>query len=147
MPSAHEIFRDRMAENFEGLWRDRRLPASELIGLQVLEADQSKGHIRTRFDASGNLLNAMGYVQGGMLTAMLDDTLSLAGTVASGFERLMLTHELKTCYLKPVSAGHLFGEGRVVQMGKSLAFLEGELRDEENALIATATATARPFCM
>jgi acyl-coenzyme A thioesterase PaaI-like protein len=37
----------------------------------------------------------------------------------------------------------LFGTGRVVHRGGAVAFLEGELRNATNELIATATATAR----
>lgn len=147
MQTAHDNFRDCMAENFNGLWRERRLPACELIGLEVLEFDQTAGTIQTSFETKDILLNAMDFVQGGMLTAILDDTISLAGTVASGFDYLMLTHEIKTCFLKPARPGKLLGFGKVVQLGKSLAFLEGELRDMDMVLLATASATARPFAL
>jgi hypothetical protein len=35
------------------------------------------------------------------------------------------------------------GEATVVQLGKTVAFMEGELRDEAGCLLATATANAR----
>jgi|GEM_PF-6637225 len=81
MTSTHESFKDRMAKGLDDLWRDKRLPASELIGLEVLDIHQTEQTIRTKFLATPNLLNAMGFVQGDILGAMLDDTLSLAGTV------------------------------------------------------------------
>ena len=145
MSSAHERFKDSMSENFAGLWREKRLPASELIGLEVLDFDHSKLSIRTKFLAASHLFNAMGFVQGGILGAMFDDTLSLAGTVASNFTKLMLTHEMKLCFIQPASPGLIFGEGRVAHLGKSLAFLEGELRSKDGMLWTTATTSARPF--
>lgn len=143
--TAHEAFKDRMAAGFDGLWRTRRLPASELTGMEILEVDEAEGWIRTRFDAREHLTNAMGFIQGGLLSAMLDDTLSLAGTAKSGFSRLMMTHEMKTCYIAAARPGALFGLGRTIHLGRTLAFLEGELRDGDGKLLATATASARPF--
>ena len=39
--------------------------------------------------------------------------------------------------------GPLYGEGQVVQAGKSIAFLEGKLTGLSGVLLARATATAR----
>jgi len=53
------------------------------------------------------------------------------------------TLELKVNFLRPASPGRITGTGRVVHRGGSIAFLAGELRDEEGEVLATATATAR----
>jgi uncharacterized protein (TIGR00369 family) len=53
------------------------------------------------------------------------------------------TLELKVSFLRPALPGRITGTGRVVHRGGSIAFLEGELRDEAGELLATATATAR----
>jgi uncharacterized protein (TIGR00369 family) len=53
------------------------------------------------------------------------------------------TIEMKVSFLRPATAGTLIGEGRVVHLTRSVAFLEGTLATEDGALIATATATAR----
>jgi acyl-coenzyme A thioesterase PaaI-like protein len=37
----------------------------------------------------------------------------------------------------------LIADGRVVHLGKSVAFLEGSLADDDGNVVATATATAR----
>ncbi len=46
-------------------------------------------------------------------------------------------------FLAPARPGNFIGEGRVVQMGSSVAFVEANLRDSGANLIATATSSAR----
>ncbi len=80
---------------------------------------------------------------GGFLAAMLDATLgqSMASTLAP--DEWAPTLELKINFLRPAAPGPIFGHGRLVHRGQSIAFLEGELRNSDNELLATATATAR----
>jgi len=46
-------------------------------------------------------------------------------------------------HLAPARPGPLFGEGSVVQLGTTIAFLEGKLFDAEGKLLTRATACAR----
>jgi uncharacterized protein (TIGR00369 family) len=89
----------------------------------------------------------MGTVQGGILTAMLDDTMGPAASAALGGTAFAQTLELKTSFHRPGRVGKLYGEGRVVHKGRDIVFMEGALKDPEGNLIATASATARiiPF--
>ena len=50
---------------------------------------------------------------------------------------------MKISFIRPAMPGTIFGNGRVVERGRSIAFLEGELRDAEGALLATGTSTFR----
>ena len=102
------------------------------------------GHVRMEFTASEQFLNPAGVVQGGFITAMLDDTMGPAAVAQLGPGHFAPTLELKVSFLRPVGArAASCADGRVVHMGKSVAFLEGSLADEEGNLVATATATAR----
>ena len=96
-----------------------------------------------QFDAKPEFLNPMGNIQGGFLAAMLDSTLSpaLATTLKSG--QMCPTLELKVSFLRPARQGPIIGTARVVHKTSSVAFLEGELRDPDNRVVATGTATAR----
>jgi molybdopterin converting factor subunit 1 len=119
-----------------------RLPGYvELLGMRPLSAEP--GHVRMEFTASEQFLNPAGVVQGGFITAMLDDTMGPAAIAQLGPGHFAPTLELKVSFLRPVGPGRLVADGRVVHMGKSVAFLEGSLADEEGNLVATATATAR----
>jgi uncharacterized protein (TIGR00369 family) len=113
----------------------------DLLGMRPLSAEP--GHVRMEFTASEQFLNPAGVVQGGFITAMLDDTMGPAAVAQLGPGYFAPTLELKVSFLRPVGPGRLVADGRVVHMGRSIAFLEGSLADEEGNIVATATATAR----
>lgn len=118
-------------------------PAAELLGWKLLEIDPEKGRIRVQFEAKREFLNPVGNVQGGILTAMLDDAMgpALMCTLPPGY--FAPTVELKTSFMRSAKLGPLFATGRVVFKGKSIGFVEGTLRDDDGKMIATATATVR----
>ena len=119
-----------------------RPPAyAELLGARPLHA--APGHVRFEFQASEQFLNPAGAIQGGFLTVMLDETMGPAALSALGPGYMVPTLELKVSFLRPGRVGRLVADARVVHMGKSVAFLEGTLADDEGNLIATSTATAR----
>jgi molybdopterin converting factor subunit 1 len=113
----------------------------DLLGMRPLLAEP--GHVRMEFTATEQFLNPAGVVQGGFITAMLDDTMGPAAVAQLGPGHFAPTLELKVSFLRPVGPGRLVGDGRVVHMGKSVVFLEGSLADEDGNVVATATATAR----
>jgi len=121
-------------------------PSSKLLGFRMTALSQSEKWIEAHFVASPAFANPMGQVQGGYLTAMLDEVMSVAGLVASGMTCVMPTLEMKTSFLRPATAdgGALRGVGRILRWGKTIAFAEGELFDPDGRLIAKASATALP---
>jgi molybdopterin converting factor subunit 1 len=123
-----------------------RPPAyAELLGIRPLHAEP--GRVQFEFRATEQFLNPAGVVQGGFLTTMLDETMGPAALSALGPGFMVPTLELKVNFLRPARPGRLVADARVVHQGRSVVFLESSLRDENGALIATATATARivPF--
>jgi uncharacterized protein (TIGR00369 family) len=120
-----------------------RPPCAELLGWEVVEARPADGWIRMRFEGRPEFVNPAGYIQGGFLAAMLDDTMGPAMFVYSEGRLFTPTIEMHVSFLAPARPGPLYGEGQVVQAGKSIAFLEGRLMDLSGTVIAKATATAR----
>jgi len=125
---------------------DGRAPmptAAKTLGWSLIEADTERGEIEVSFAASDEFLNPAGTVQGGFLTAMLDDTMgpALAATLDPGFYGATL--ELKVSFLRPAKPGRLVGRGRVVHRGGTIAFLSGELLDHTGQVVAVGSATAR----
>ena len=116
--------------------------ASRLLGLTVTGIDQANHRIEASFLATAELCNPIGTVQGGILTAMLDELMSISAMVAGNFAIVVPTLEIKTSYIRAVKPGSLSGWGRVVRMGRNVVFLEGALHDAEGQLVATSTATA-----
>ncbi len=122
-------------------------PCAQVLGINVLEVNQAEGRLVAEFDAKPEFCNPLGIIQGGFLSAMLDETISLTGVTYSGRQSTVPTLEMKVSFLKAAKPGKLKVEAKVVRFGKTVAFLEGALFNAENELIATATSTARvvPF--
>jgi len=119
---------------------------SVTLGFQMIAIDQANMQIEATFDAREDFANPMRQVQGGYLCAMLDDVMSVACMITSGMTHVAPTLEMKTSFLRPALANgaKLRGVGRVVKWGKTIAFTEGELWDDQNRLLAKATGTAMP---
>jgi uncharacterized protein (TIGR00369 family) len=117
--------------------------AAKTLGWSMIAADPERGEIEVSFEATEDFLNPAGTVQGGFLTAMLDDTMgpALAATLDPG--RYAATLELKVSFLRPAKPGRLVGRGRVVHSGGTIAFLSGELLDDTGQVVAVGSATAR----
>ncbi len=122
----------------------RRPPASDMLGFAMVRVDQAKMEIEAAFEGRADFANPAGQIQGGFLSAMLDETMSVAGVVASGMTAFLPTLEMKVSFLRPALPGRLTCVGRVVKWGKAIAFLEGELYDDQGRLLAKATSTAMP---
>ncbi|MFZ4120633.1 MAG: PaaI family thioesterase [Caulobacterales bacterium] len=120
-------------------------PGSLTLGFRILKVSQADNCVEALFAARPEFANPMGQIQGGFLTAMLDEVMSISGLVASRMTCVMPTLEMKTSFLRPAVLGtELRGVGRVLKWGKTIAFTEGELFDDQARLIAKATATAMP---
>ena len=117
-------------------------PAAALLGWELVSVDPDAGTIEVAFTASDQFLNPVGVIQGGFLTAMLDDTLGPALVATLGPDQFALTTDLHVQFLRPARPGRLTGRGRVVRRGKDVAFLAGELHDDSGQVVAAATATA-----
>jgi uncharacterized protein (TIGR00369 family) len=117
-------------------------PAAVLLGWKLVSVDPEAETIEVEFTATESFLNPAGSVQGGLLAAMLDDTLgpALVATLDDG--QWAPTIDLQVQFLRPAKPGQLRGVGRVVRRGKGVAFLAGELRGADGSVVATATASA-----
>ncbi|MEX2247311.1 MAG: PaaI family thioesterase [Dehalococcoidia bacterium] len=119
-------------------------PAEALLGWRAVRVEPGSGESEIEFDAREDFYNPAGNIQGGILAAMLDDTMGPAAVALIDDPDVFLsTIEMKVSFIKPARAGKLTGHGRVVHRGRSIVFMEGRLVDAEGELIATATASAR----
>ena len=117
--------------------------AATLLGWELIDIDPDAGTSEIAFTATDQFLNPVGAVQGGMLAAMLDDTVGPALAATLGPGQFAPTTDLHVQFLRPVAPGRLVGRGRVVRRGRQVAFLSGELIDESGVVVATAMATAQ----
>jgi uncharacterized protein (TIGR00369 family) len=120
-------------------------PSSRTLGFRLVAVSQAEMRVEATFDAKAELLaNPMGQIQGGYVTAMLDEVMSVACMVASKMTCVAPTLEMKTSFLRPALPGELRGIGRVIKWGRTIAFTEGEIFDGAGRLLAKATGTAMP---
>jgi uncharacterized protein (TIGR00369 family) len=118
-------------------------PAAVLLGWELVTVDPEAGTVEMSFTATEQFLNPFGAVQGGLLAAMLDDTLGPALVATLGPGESAPTTDLHVQFLRPARPGRLVGRGRIVRKGRDVGFLAGELVDDTGEVVAVATATAQ----
>jgi uncharacterized protein (TIGR00369 family) len=122
-------------------------PAAEQLGWHLIAFDREQGWARVAFEGRTAFANPTGCVQGGFLAAMLDEAMGSALIVATDAKYISTTISMSTDFIRPAPVGPIQGEGRVVSLGKSIAFLEGSLRDGGGRLLARATASCKLVAM
>ena len=118
-------------------------PSSKLLGWHLLDARPKDGWIRIGFEGKPEFCNPAGFIQGGILSAMLDDTMGPAVFVMTDGKLYTATITMTVNFLAPAKPGKLIGEATVTQLGKTIAFIEGKLMSEDDSVLATATTSAR----
>lgn len=119
-------------------------PTSVLFKAVVISVRSDEGFVRMSFDIGPEFCNPRGNVQGGIVTALLDDAAALACIVKSGQRIYVPTLELKTSFFGPANQGLLYAEARCLKLGKSFAFMEAELSDVDGRILAKMSTTAAP---
>lgn len=125
-----------------------RLPPPPILALMnLVAASASTGEVEFRCTPDESHYNPIGTVHGGFVCTVLDSVLGCAvqTTLPEGTGYTSL--EIKVNYLRPLSAdsGELIATGRVTKPGSRAAFAEGEVRDGNGRLIATASSTLLVF--
>ena len=118
-------------------------PSAKLLGWHLLDARPGEGWIRIGFDGKPEFCNPAGFIQGGILSAMLDDTMGPAVFVMTDGRLYTATISMTVNFLAPARPGPMVGEAKVTQLGKTVAFVEGRLMAADGTVLATATASAR----
>lgn len=136
-----------MTETREGIFWDvvaGKLPSPAVLTLldwRVLSAEP--GCVRASFQGKPEFYNPIGFVQGGILAAMLDGVMGCAAVSLLAPDESITTLDMNTSYMRSVRDVTLIGEGRVVHRGGATVFMAGTLATEDGELVATATATGR----
>jgi len=80
-------------------------PSAKLLGWRLISLDTAAGEIELGFDGKPEFLNPMGIVQGGFLSAMLDDTMGPLIFVMTEGRMFATTIDLHVHFLRPVKPG------------------------------------------
>ena len=118
-------------------------PQTTLGIKKILMLDSKKGKASAIYSAKNNMCHSGNIVQGGFITGWMDAVMALACMCKVGSDVLVLSLEIKTTFLKSVNPGEVIVSGKVVKAGNNIAFLEGEVLDKENNLLAKANQTVK----
>jgi uncharacterized protein (TIGR00369 family) len=127
----------------EGTLLERMLkqqaPVGELIGFRIAEAGDGRAVAVLR--SGPEHFNPMGTLHGGVLCDIADAAMgyAFASTLEAG--ESFTTVELKINYLRPVREARLRAEGRVVQRGRTLGYVECQVTDDSGKLVAKSSST------
>ena len=120
-------------------------PSSRLLGWHLLDARPDEGWIRIGFDGKREFCNPAGFIQGGILSAMLDDTMGPAVFVMTEGRLYTATISMTVNFLAPAKVGAIIGEAKVTQLGKTVAFVEGRLMAADGTRAGGVDAPARDW--
>ncbi len=93
--------------------------------------------VKPEFCHSGNI------AQGGFVTGWIDSAMSHAVILATDRTYWPATLELKVSFFKSANPGKVKAVGWVQKMGRSIAFVEGQLLNDAGEVLATSTSTAK----
>ena len=149
MSSAHPDFAHIDADQLTDqdlleLLRATAPEASRTLNGELLEVDSDRGIARFRFEVVPAFCHSNGQIcQGGFLTGMVDTAMANAAIARGRLAVAVPTLELKISFFEAMGPGIVIAEGRVLRWGGSVAFLDGDLKDEKGRLIVHATSTIK----
>lgn len=133
------------------IYEGQRSPSAELMGSEFVSFDPDRGELMTRFTPPPSFASPRGAVQGGLIAGFLDEVMGGALLAVTdhgdGEIRLPLNLDMNLTFMRMVPLSTITAKGRVVKHGNRVAFLEGELFDEDGTMLARATSTALPTPM
>lgn len=115
------------------------IAVARLIGFETKEI--ADGHATVMLAAGPQHANPMGTLHGGILCDIADAAMGMAFASTLAPEESFTTVELKINFFRPIWQARLRAEGTVVQRGRTIGYVECEITDEENRLVAKAAST------
>jgi uncharacterized protein (TIGR00369 family) len=123
----------------------RRPPIADTLQFDLVEVD--KGRALFRGTPGQHAYNPIGVIHGGYAATLLDSALGCAVHTCLAAGQAYTTLELKVAYHKALTrdTGPVEAEGKVLTIGRRVAFAEARLVDAQGRLYATATSTLLVF--
>jgi uncharacterized protein (TIGR00369 family) len=120
-------------------------PIADTLKFHLAELD--KGRAVFRATPGPHAYNPIGVVHGGYAATLLDSALGCAVHSCLDATQAYTTLELKVAYHKALTldTGPVEAEGKIVSVGRRVAFAEARLVDASGRLYASATSTLLVF--
>lgn len=121
-------------------WGELRSNRHRLLGYRVTE--MGGGRSRLEWTPGEDLSNPLGFVHGGFVAAIVDDTCGTAVMSLLSDWRPFPTASLRVEFLKGLKIGQSFVcRGQVLRAGRSMTFADAMIRNQEGMLLARGTCT------
>jgi uncharacterized protein (TIGR00369 family) len=117
---------------------DMYIPFAERLGVRLVHRDV--GDVRLELDLNEDHMNSWQMAHGGVIMSMFDIAMAMSAKTLDDASSDAATVELKTNFLK-AATGRITARARAQRAGRSLIFVEGEMRNEPQELLARATGT------
>jgi uncharacterized protein (TIGR00369 family) len=122
-----------------GKFKPQEAPVGRLIGFEAKE--WADGRSVVTLAAGPQHANPMGTLHGGILCDIADAAMGIAFASTLAPDESFTTIELKINFFRPVWEAALKAEGKVVRRGSSVGYVECEITDEKQRLVAKAAST------
>lgn len=119
----------------------RRPPIASTLQFDLVEVDDGRAVFSSTPGPHAN--NPIGVIHGGYAATLLDSACGCAVHASLGPGQAYTTLELKVAYHRALTAGTgpVRAEGKVISIGRRVAFAEGRIVDADGKLYASASST------
>lgn len=116
---------------------DIKFPFFEHVGAKLVNMES--GFAVTELEIKDFHLQHLGFVHGGVISTMLDNTGWYAAMSQLTEEETSVTMQINIDYLRPTKCNKIICKGSVIQKTKRRSFVEVKLFDGDDELVAHAT--------
>jgi uncharacterized protein (TIGR00369 family) len=116
-----------------------KVPVAELIGISIEELGGGRAVASLR--SGPQHANPMGTLHGGVLCDLADAAMGMAFVTTLAPDESCTTVDLSINFFRPVWQTVLRAEGRVINRGRTMGYVECDVTDQEGKHVAKARST------
>jgi len=128
-----------LPSDFRARAKSDDVPIARLIGFHAQQI--AGGHAIVTLAAGPQHANPMGTLHGGVLCDIADAAMGMAFASTLAPEESFTTIELKINFFRPVWNAQLKAEAKVIRRGSKIGYVECEVTDESDRLVAKSAST------
>ena len=136
-------FVTQIIERFQAMLKEGTLvsPSSNLIGYKFVTVEF--GDVVVELEINEHHAGLFGLVHGGIICTIADAAMGFAHVSTLNEGEMGVTMESKINFFKAPSKGKLRAKGKIVQRSRKTSYVECEVLNDEDELIAKSNSTIR----
>jgi acyl-CoA thioesterase len=117
-------------------------PFFRLMGIDL--GPFGKGEAELSMQVRPDMLNGVGWLQGGLFTALCDEAMALAlfTILDEDEDEGIATISESTSFLRGIRKGRIKAVGRVIKKGHTVAFMEGMVTNSDDGSLLSETVAS-----